>query len=179
MILPPLLLLIMLAMMKFVSLFGQQYTLICSHPRPLQRIFFPYVGLDAHITCMRFRPACSRSRKKRAAALCPLCFYPKLPAKLAFAPYPLGFKFGYCILENKQSESTDHPIEVPLSSRGIQPFFQPRGPQHHTDESTQFFTRARLEGTELLGMIGPRPTLKSYDFTLDGSGGMMNTAARD
>ena len=94
---------------------------------------------------------------------CPLCFHPKLPAKLAFALYPL---FGYCILENKQSESTDHPIEVPLSSRGIQPFFQPRGPQHHTDESTQFFTRARLEGTELLGMIGPRPTLKSYSQTL-------------
>ena len=76
---------------------------------------------------MRFRPACSRSRKKRAAALCPLCFHPKLPAKLAFAPYPLGFKFGYCILENKQSESTDHPIEVPLSSRGIQPFFSTKG----------------------------------------------------
>ena len=152
-ILPPLLLLIMLAMMKFVSLFGQQYTLICSHPRPLQRIFFPYVGLDAHITCMRFKPACSRSRKK--ARGCPLCFHPKLPAKLAFAPYPLGFKFGYCILENKQSESTDHQIEVPLSSRGIQPFFSTKG---------SAASHGRIHPIFYKGTIGGNRTFR-YDWT--------------
>ena len=30
--------------------------------------------------------------KSRAAALCPLCFHPELPAKLAFVPYPLALK---------------------------------------------------------------------------------------
>jgi hypothetical protein len=117
--------------------------------------FFPYVGLDAHITCMRFKPACSRSRKKRAAALCPLCFHPKLPAKLAFAPYPLGFKFGYCILENKQSESTGHPIEVPLSSRGIQPFFSTKG---------SAASHGRIHPIFYKGTIGGNRTFR-YDWT--------------
>ena len=91
-ILPPLLLLIMLAMMKFVSLFGQQYTLICSHPRPLQRIFFPYVGLDAHITCMRFRPACSRSRKKARGCAVPSLFSSEAPCQASFRPLPSGLQ---------------------------------------------------------------------------------------
>ena len=47
------------------------------YPRPLQQTVPQYVGLDVHLACMRFRPA----------------RYPKLPAKLAFVPYPLARKF--------------------------------------------------------------------------------------
>ena len=53
----PQLLVSMLAMLKFVCFFGQQYKFICSHLRPLQQTVPQYVGLDVHLTCMRFRLA--------------------------------------------------------------------------------------------------------------------------
>ena len=56
------------------------------YPRPLQQKVPQYIGLDVHLTCMRFRPV-HVDVKSCAAALRPLCLHPKLPAKLAFVPY--------------------------------------------------------------------------------------------
>ena len=77
-------------MLKFVRLFGQQYTLICSHPRPLQQTVPQYVGLGVHLTCMRFRPARARWCKKLCSCVCPLCFHPEAPCQASFRPLPSG-----------------------------------------------------------------------------------------
>ena len=56
------------------------------YPRPLQQAVPQYVGLDVHLICMRFRPA--RWCKKLRSCAAPLCFHPKLPAKLANHCWP-------------------------------------------------------------------------------------------
>ena len=45
-----------------------------------------------------FRPARPRWQKSCTAALCTLCFHAKLPAKLAFAPYPRASSLMSCRL---------------------------------------------------------------------------------
>ena len=78
----------MLAVLKFVRLFGRQYVLIWSHSRPHQQTVAQYVGVDMHHPCMRLNPVVHVDVKSCAAALCLSCFHPKLPAKLAVCPYP-------------------------------------------------------------------------------------------
>ena len=58
-------------------------------PRPLQHTSPQYLGLDVHLTNMpQLQTRSPTWRKDCTAVLCPLCFHAKLPAKLAFAPYP-------------------------------------------------------------------------------------------
>ena len=49
----------MLALLNFFIHFVQQYTIKCSHPRPLQHTSPQYVGLDVRLSQhASFRPAC-------------------------------------------------------------------------------------------------------------------------
>ena len=82
-------LVIMLAMLNFFILFVQQYTLICSHPRPLQDTLPQYVGLDVYLTNMpQLQTRSSTLTKKLRNCAVPFVFHAMLPAKLAFVPYP-------------------------------------------------------------------------------------------
>ena len=105
------------------------------------------------------------TKKARGCAV-PSLFSSEAPCQASFRPLPSGLQV-WVLYIGKQTVRIYRPSNwSPSFIEGYSTIFQPRGPQHHTDESTQFFTRARLEGTELLGMIGPRPTLKSYSQTL-------------
>ena len=59
-----------------------------------------------------FRPARPRLRKNCETALCPLCFHAKLPAKLAFVPYPWASigGLGGCVLYAAVSRLIRHSL---------------------------------------------------------------------
>ena len=58
------------------------------YPRPLQQTVPQYVGLDVHLTCMRFRPARARWCKKLRSCAAPFVFSSEAPCQASFRPLP-------------------------------------------------------------------------------------------
>ena len=84
---------IILSMMNFFILFVQQYTLICSHPRPLQHTLPQYVGLDVHLTNLpQLQTRSSTLTKKLHSCAVPFVISCQAPCQARFRPLPLGLK---------------------------------------------------------------------------------------
>ena len=106
----PQLLVSMLSMLTFASLFGQQYALICSILvlSNKQRLN-TWVWMCTLLACDS-DPLIDV--KSCAAALRPLCFHPKLPAKLDFVPYALALKFMHA---NKSPKKKRFPVLLAMA----------------------------------------------------------------
>ena len=118
----------MLAMLSFLIPFVQHDNPIFSSSSPPTYIPVTspqYVGLDVHLITARpsFRLARPRWRKSCTAALCPLYFHAKLPAKLAFVPYPWASS-TLCDLRIKllcPCSSTNDRLETAKNSWWVNP----------------------------------------------------------
>ena len=118
----------MLAVLSFLIPFVQHDNPMFSSSSPPTYIPVTspeYVGLDVHLITARpsFRLARPRWRKSCTAALCPLYFHAKLPAKLAFVPYPWASS-TLCDLRIKllcPCSSTNDRLETAKNSWWVNP----------------------------------------------------------